>query len=262
MPRDKSLTVMFLEEVGEVVEALNYEHKNIFSPQITIISSIILASAASFSRTIFSPLIILAVSIILTLLLKVDVRHWVKPVLFALFISSLVSIPLPVIVQGKPIGTIGPLTVTYEGLYQALQLVLRTIAASSIFTVLVLHLGLRGLMKGLRNLGIPERLVMLVELFVKYIPIFLRDVCNMIVAREARMIVRGGIKRTWRSLSTIVGELMLRASQRAWRLEMALRARNIGVGEKAVRVKVFSGTWKDIGLMALTAILLTASLIM
>lgn len=229
----RSLTTRFLEGIAESVEALGAEpSKCYFHPPLAVVSAAAIASAASFTRGVLAPGLVLAASIALIPLLRVSFRAWAKPVAFVTFIAGFVSIPLLFITPGSPVAAlrVGSLALeaTREGLLEAASLILRAAAASASFTAILLHLGWSGFVEGLRGLRLPAEFVFLVGLYIRYVPVFLRDALSMVAAREARLLRPNGTKLAWGALASVVGDLMFRGYERAWRLEKALRARMFG----------------------------------
>ena len=156
-------------------------------------------------------------------------RSWIKPVLAVALWAGLVSAPLAFI-ELAPTGAFR-LGLSAGGAYEALSLTLRAAAAASIFAASIQLLGWRNWLKGLEDLRVPRLLIKLTMLSLFYIPLFLREALRMLLAREARMVGRVGVWRSWRMVSTVVGDLLLRGRERAWRLERALMARSLTLPE-------------------------------
>lgn len=259
------LAARFLEEVAEAVEALGAEQsKRFFHPSLAVVSAAALASVASFTRGVLAPGLLLAASIALVPLLRVSFGTWAKPVAFVTFIAGFVSMPLPFITPGSAVVALrlGPLAleVTREGLLEATSLIIRAAAASASFTAILLHIGWRGLIDGLRGLRLPAELAFSIGLYIRYVPAFLRDALSMVAAREARLLRPRGTKFAWGALASVVGELILRGYERAWRLEKALRARMFSSLETGRCARGLGAG--DAGLAALTATLILACVVL
>jgi len=169
----------------------------------------------------------------MVLALGEGLKAWFKPVLFTFFIALIVGIPLLFITPGEAVVAVeGWLQVTLEGVWLMASLVLRATAAAAVFTGVLMHIGWRGVVDGLYRLRLPQELALMVGFFTKYIPVFLRDACRMMAARESRLI-SSSYTAAWKGLATMIGEMLLRGYWRSMRLSMALRAR--GFSEPVAR---------------------------
>ncbi len=248
MPR-KKLTTIFLEEVAEIFEILNYENPKVFlNPSIAIFSAIVLTFIASFSAGFTVPLMIIFFSFVLCILLRINFRRWAKPVLFILFIAVSVSSPLL-------IAQIGGVEISNRNWEDAVFLILRATAATSIFIVIIAHLGWLKLLKGLRGIGLPEELVFMTGFLIKYTPMFLRDTCRMIAAREARMLGESSYKTIWFGNVSIIGDLLVRGYERGLRLNAALKARSFSDNIVKKHSEPFKLSFYDL-LLLLSAVLI------
>jgi len=226
----KSLTHKFLESMAEAMSALDrgVDPKNL-NPTISLISAFILTGTAAFSYTLKLPLLILFLSVILIQSARSPMTHWIKLQLFILLWAFIVAIPLPFITVGKPlvILSMGPLilNLSEEGLKAMLLFVARVSAAAAIFTSLTCIVGWRGVVKGIEGFKAPGEAVLLLNTSIIYIPLFLRNTLKMLSAREARIIARSRLKDIWGLMATVVGDLILRGYEHAWRLEKTIEAR-------------------------------------
>ncbi len=228
--RERSLTEIFLSEVAGTLEVFSKEqYPPLFNPSLAVACSLVLACSVSFSKELLTPLTAVIISVVLLVAFKGDVSLWLRPVLFTLFVASLVSVPLLFIREGKPLAEVRlgsfSLYVTAPGLEEAALLVLRTVSAAAIFSAVLVHIGWRGVIDGLRGLRVPQELILMTGFVMKYVPVFLRDVCRTLAAREARILKKPSYLESWGLLSTVVGDIIVKGYWRAFRVEMALKAR-------------------------------------
>ncbi len=188
--------------------------------------SLALTCLVAFSSGPLIPAAALIGCLLASLSLKLP-HSWIKPVLVVALWTWLISVPL-IFIEPKLAVKVWMLELwlSVEGAYEALSLTLRAAAATAIFIASVQLLGWRNWLKGLEGLRVPQPLVRLMQMSIIYIPLFLREASKMLWARESRIVSRMGIKRAWGVLSTVVGDLLLRGYERAWRLEKALKARS------------------------------------
>jgi len=230
--RSSGLVSSFLNSIADAVEVLSRDYNPLFfNPSLGILVAVLTTGIVSFSTRITVPLTALVLSALLVAAFSKRFAEWARPVLFALFIATFVSAPLPCITPGDPLITLSlgraSLQITLSGVRDAALLILRTAGAAAMFTAVVMHLGWRGLVRGLRGLRLPEELALMVGFFVKYAPIFLRDACRMVAAREARLISRRRhYTAAWAGLISVIGEVVLRSYRRASMVSMAMKARS------------------------------------
>ncbi len=224
----RDIVSTFLGEIAEIIDTINSSGYTKYNPRVALLSSVMLASLVSFSRNMLVYLLVIALSIVIVLDSRRIAGKWLKVIALTLAMVTLVSTPIPLLIGVEEVfyfevGGIA-IHVFREGLEEAIHLVLRTTAASSIFTAFIMTLGWRGVYLGLRELGLPSSLGYMVVFYIRYIPIFSRDIVRFLLGREARRFSKG-LRGIWSSLPTVVGEIFLRGFDRAFRLELALEAR-------------------------------------
>lgn len=114
----------------------------------------------------------------------------------------------------------------------ALALAARALSAAAAGAALAVLLGPAGIVRGLRQLRTPPRLVAIVEATLASLAIVTRQVAHMLRAREARRPSLGAWSaiasrpvETVRGFGRLVAALLLRSLERAEALEQARRAR-------------------------------------
>ena len=147
-----------------------------------------------------------------------------------MFWAALASAPLPFITHGKSIaslslGFIG-LSISREGVDLMVTFILRVVSAAAIFTSFAQIMGWRRIIRGLEGLRMPRELGLILNLSIIHIPIFLRETLKMLSARESRIMRKIRFRDIWGVLSMVVGDLILRIYERAWRINNAIEARS------------------------------------
>ena len=152
----------------------------------------------------------------------------------------LAAVPLIVTRTGDPIGTLGPFTISGEGLR-----IVGTIAAKSWLSVQVALLltyttPFHDLVDALRDLRLPRILVAIISFMYRYLGVLADEASRMLRARAARSASTdgrpgGGLR--WRASVTgaMVGSLFLRSYERSERIYAAMQARG------------FDGTFRHLG---------------
>ena len=264
--RSSGLVSSFLNGIADAMEVLSRDYNPLFfNPSLGILVAVLTTGIVSFSSCITVPLTALVLSALLVAVLGGRFTEWARPVLFALFIATFVSAPLLCITPGDPIITLSlgraSVQITLSGVRDAALLILRTVGAAAMFTAIVMHLGWQGLVRGLCRLRVPKELAFMVGFFVKYAPMFLRDACRMLAAREARLISkRRYYIAAWAGLTSVIGEIVLRSYWRASMVSMAIKARSFSHFEHGRKEKTHLGR-KDLSLLAASALIVAVALL-
>jgi len=256
----KSLTHKFLEDLAETVDSLNSGVAlDFFNPTIAVFSALILTGTAAFSSDFKIPALIFFISVGLVLVTRSSMRTWIRVIFFISAWAVIVSLPLPFITLGKPMINLSlgliKLKASYEGINSMIMFISRVVASAAIFTSFASIMGWRRTVMGLEGLRMPRELTFLLNLSIVHIPLFLRESSKMLSAREARVMRKITFKELWRVLATVVGDLLLRSYEHAWRLEKAIRARSF-TKEASWRSKSSSTEIKDLFLLSLALCIL------
>jgi len=255
----KSILSSFLNGIADVLEVFSIERGEEGLPdcRAVLISFIVIAAAVSFSRTIYPPLIVLFMIPFLARAFNVKIKRTLKVIAaVAIFV---IAITLPMALYQAYVsyslevgGFVSNFTLMV--MENSLPLLLRSITAAAIVTLMVQSLGLIGLIRGFRGLKFPSRALFVLMMYIRYIPIMLRHTTKLLSAREARLVSKvNKLKNSWLILSTVVGSLLMRGFDKAYKLQMALRARGLDFD-------VIPEPKGKIGLLDLTLITLSLTL--
>ncbi len=132
---------------------------------------------------------------------------------------------LPLTVPGLPLLELGPFVVSQEGLQQALVLVVKINACLLAVTALIGTMEPTRLGRALAGLGAPLRLVHLFLFMVRYLALFEGELRRLREAMRVRGFVARSSRHGWRSLGHLAGMLLVRAVDRAERVDEAMRCR-------------------------------------
>lgn len=258
--KPKYLTNRFLEGLAETIDSLNgVTDSAFFNPSIAVLSVLILTGIASFSYDFRLLTLIFFISVMLILISHSPMHIWFRVITFIFIWATAVSVPIPFITRGDPLATLSlgviQLTASSKGVYLMITFILRVVTSAAIFTSFASIIGWRGIIRGLEGLRIPRELTLLLNLLIIHIPLFLREASKMLSAREARIVRRITFKEVWKILATVVGDLLLRSREHAWRLEKAIRARSF-TAEFPLETMSTPVRIKDLFLLSLTLTLL------
>jgi cobalt/nickel transport system permease protein len=137
----------------------------------------------------------------------------------------LLLVLLPFSVPGDPMATMGPFTASWQGLTRAVAIALKVNAAALVILALVTRLEPARLGTALTGLGCPSGLAQLLVLTQRYVEVFRAEFTRLIDAMRARGFVAGSNRHTWTTLGNLAGMMLVRALDRAERVEEAMRAR-------------------------------------
>lgn len=145
--------------------------------------------------------------------------------------STVIVLPLPFITPGYALLTIpvGPwlLWVTFEGLYRAVFFTVRVWVCVAALSLLTLSTRFAALLHGMQRLHFPRLFIQLTAITYRFIFVFTDEAYQMGLAREARTVRKERLvrSRTWRTLSSMIGTLFIRAYERGEKVYQAMLAR-------------------------------------
>lgn len=185
----------------------------------------------------------LFVSIRLT---KIPFMNFIRGLKSILFIISFTAILNLFMVSGEPVFEVGPLTVTYEGIRQAIAMVLRVfflITGTSIltFTTSPIRLtdGIESLFSPLSKLGFPSHeLAMMMSIALRFIPTIVEETDKIMKAQSARGadFKSGGLIKRAKSFIPVLVPLFISAFRRADDLALAMECRCYSGGKGRTRL--------------------------
>ena len=141
------------------------------------------------------------------------------------------AVPLMFVRTGDPLGTIGPLTISGEGLVMFVTIALKSWISVQAALLLTFTTPFHDLVDALRDLRLPRILVAIISFMYRYLAVLGDEGSRMLRARAARSAAApagasGGTLR-WRAAVTgqMVGSLFLRSYERSERIYDAMLAR-------------------------------------
>lgn len=78
--------------------------------------------------------------------------------------------------------------ITDNGLKAFCNFYFRVLAISSVSGLYIMNIGETGFLKGLKGLRIPDEIILIFSLTLRYIKIFLGDVCDFYIAKKLRLV--------------------------------------------------------------------------
>ena len=205
--------------------------------RLRLVSALVLVLAIAFVADLAVAALALCAALALAWSARRDRDVWRRIAHVELFVILLV-VTLPFAVPGTPLVSAGPLVLSAEGLLRAA--LVGTKVSASVITIMALLGDIEPVRLGaaLHALKLPEPLVRLFVMMVRYVSVLRGEARRLMDAMRARGFVPRSSRHTWRSYGYLIGMLLVRAIERAERVEEAMRCRG------------FSGRFAHAGLAA------------
>jgi cobalt/nickel transport system permease protein len=137
----------------------------------------------------------------------------------------LVLAVVPLSAGGDAVATWGPLSVSREGLWTALRIVLKGNAMVLAVAGLLGTLDMIAFGHALHHLYVPEKLTHLLLFTVRYVEVLEREYERLSAAMKLRGFRPGVNRHTWRTYGYLVGMLLVRSLDRSERIVAAMKCR-------------------------------------
>jgi energy-coupling factor transport system permease protein len=175
-----------------------------------------------------------------------------KPLLVLLAFTTILNLFL---IPGRELVTLGPLTITHEGLQMGIRIFFRLcmlVIIASLMTLtttpMALTDGLERLMSPLRHLKVPvHEISMMMSIALRFIPTLLEETERIMKAQASRgaEFDTGNLFKRVRSFVPVLVPLFVSAFKRADELAEAMESRGYRGGEGRTRLKVLRFTMDD-----------------
>ena len=218
---------------------------------------LVLALVNLRSWTLLGLAILLGLS--LTWLAGVSARQTVRRLVHIEGFLLILFVALPLLTRLPPFIEIGPLSLSLPGLERAVTLVLRISAAALVVLPLVSGLTPIRLGHALDRLGLPARLVQVFLFAIRYIELLRAEARRLHDAMRLRGFVPGTNVHTMRSYGHFIGQLLVRAVERAERVNEAMRCRGFAGRFPLVTLERFGLV--DLGTAGLAGLLVVGALV-
>jgi len=189
-----------------------------------------------------------AVFVLLCIMIsKIPMKYIIKGLKPLTFIILFTLVINSFMIAGEIIISIGPLSITKEGLYQgsfmAVRLIMLVIGTSLLTLTtspITLTDGIESLLNPLKKIGVPaHELAMMMTIALRFIPTLLEETDKIMKAQMARGadFESGSLIKRSKSLVPLLVPLFTSAFRRADDLAMAMEARCYRGGEGRTRMK-------------------------
>ena len=217
----------FLRDLAEIVDRINVDGRprKAVVPMFTV--SVILTFLVSIMDDPRIWLVASAYVIILIIASRHMLRFISKAILYLVFLSVIIG--LPILVTGNTsINSIHDIvTVRYQlstGLPEFVKFVVRVTLAPLPLIATLYFIGWPNLARQLYSVPLLRKITALTTIFILHLPRLLRHTLSLLLAREARHF-DNSLKRQWKSLSTVVGDLIITSASYSRKMQQAIEAR-------------------------------------
>lgn len=170
-------------------------------------------------------ILVLALALVLALWAGLAPRLLVRRLLALEGFMLVLLFLLPFSVPGEILWRLGPFSASREGLVQALSILLKANAVVLALLALVGTLEPVTLGHALARLRVPEKLVHLLLLTVRYLGVLNNEYLRLRQAMRTRGFRARSDSHTWRCLGWLMGMLLVRSLERAQRILAAMKCR-------------------------------------
>jgi len=226
-------------------------------PRFRVIAATVFSClAAVFDR--FEALgLFLALAVVLTATARLDLRQVARRLLLVNGLILFLWAVLPLTTGGAAVLTIGPASVTREGLLLSARITLKSNAILLALIALVATQPIGTLGHALNRLKVPDKLVHLLLITYRYIFVLEQEYLRLVRAARVRCFTPSTRIHTYRTYAYLIGMLFVRAAARADRVHQAMVCR--GFAGRFFSLKQFSLTAADGAWAAAMAIALLAA---
>ncbi|WP_321449750.1 cobalt ECF transporter T component CbiQ [uncultured Cohaesibacter sp.] len=155
----------------------------------------------------------------------------------------LLLVMLPFTTPGTEMASVFGFSASYEGLRQAIVILLRANAIVMASLALLATIDAVTFGQALAKLKVPERLVHLLLFTVRYIEVLHAEYLRLKTAMKCRGFAPGNNLHTYKSVGYLVGMLLIRSFERSERILMAMKCR--GFNGQFHLLKDFDYTRRD-----------------
>lgn len=219
--------------IGQYFPGDSPVHK--LDPRGKILFTIVYIAAIFFCNTVAAFLIAALFLVSVTKLARIPFVNLIRGLKSILFIIAFTGLFNLFMTSGKELFSIGPLTATYEGLGQAVKMILRVfflITGTTLLTYTTSPIrltdGIEHLLSPFSKIGLPSHeLAMMMSIALRFIPTLVEETDKIMKAQSARGadFQSGGLIKRAKSFIPILVPLFISSFRRADDLAVAMECR-------------------------------------
>ena len=194
-------------------------------PRVRLLCALALAIAVAMSERVVTLAWALALAVSLAAAARLGMRPLARRLVHLNVFVLFLWFVLPWSVPGHSRGTIGGLAVTEEGIRLALAITAKGNAIVLLFTALVATIDPAHLGSTLKRLALPDKLVYLFMLVIRYADLIHDEYGRLRNAMKARAFHARFSRHTLQTFGYLVGLLLVRSMERSERVLAAMKCR-------------------------------------
>lgn len=192
--------------------------------RLRIVTAFLLVTCISQMNDIQAAALMFGLAMSFALLQALNAQMWHRLLHIEGFVA-LLAITLPFTIPGHEIFSLGPLSASVEGLTRAAVVGLKITTSSILILSLLAREEPERIGSALHQLKMPATLTKMFVLMVRYLSLIRSESQRLRDAMKARSFIPRSDRHTWTSYGRLIGMILLRAMERAARVEEAMRCR-------------------------------------
>ncbi len=228
------------------------------APKVKVIVATLFVAVVAISNSFLVVTTALAVSCGFLLLSRLDADPVLKRLLAANSFTIFIWLTLPVTFGGQSIATLGPLSVSQEGVHLAALITLKTNSIVLCLMALLSTSSVATLGHALEALHISKRICFLLLFSYRYVFVIYDEYQKLVRAAQLRCFVPKTSIHTYRTVGYLFGMTLVKSWNRSSRIHQAMLLR--GFNGRLIPLQQHAMARRDIYFL-LTSLVITAGLI-
>ena len=194
-------------------------------PRTKILSVFLFSVIVAVSYRLTTLFFALAISLIIIIASKAYAKEVFKRLVPVNLIVILLWFFLPFTVKGEPVCSLGPLSITGEGLFYATRITIKSNTMMLMLIALISSTSVLTIGHAMHDMFIPKKLVHLLFFTFRYIYIIYDEYLRIEKALKVRCFVPKTSLHTYKTYAFMVGMLLVKSFDRAQRVYNAMLCR-------------------------------------
>jgi cobalt/nickel transport system permease protein len=223
-------------------------------PRVRVVGLLSLVLSVTLVRHIEAVALLFVVAVAMAIASGVSLRTLALRVwLVVLGFTGVIALPALFITAGTPWASLGPLTITEEGLRSAGLLLLRVETAVTFTTLLVLCTPWAQVLKALRSLRLPKEAIIMLAMTYRYVFLLVETATQMFESRRSRTVGRLEAREQRHMAARTAGVLLSKSVETSNEVYLAMQSRGFR-GDVEVLNASRMTMWDYLGLLLFLSI--------
>ena len=196
------------------------------NPNIKLLSLLSFLMFSLLTHNICIIGIIYVLSCLLAFVSGINLFYFLRRVwIFIPLFTVIIAVPALFVTPGTVLIKLGMFTITRQGFWAAVFLILRVVTAVSFSTLLILTTEWHKLFSSLRTLKVPDFIIFVTMLCYRYVFVLLNLFSKFLFARRSRLIKEASWRDSLRFTAQTLGMLFIRSIKLAEEVYLAMKSR-------------------------------------